>query len=56
MVIESEERGKYPNMPRYQRCPQCHSNAKRKEKTLGGANYTCHKCRLQFFVKGLKGK
>ena len=36
--IVSTHRGG-PNMPKYQRCPDCGGGAKRKEKTVGGAIY-----------------
>ncbi len=38
------------NMPRYQPCPQCHADSKRREKTRGGANYWCRKCKTSFLV------
>jgi hypothetical protein len=38
------------NMPKYQPCPHCHGWKRRKEKTMGGAVYSCQKCG-EFFVR-----
>lgn len=39
------------NMPKKQPCPVCSSNSKRRDKTLGGANYRCPR-HGSFFVRG----
>lgn len=39
-----------PNMPAFQRCPDCGRNANRESKTMGGARYNCLKHGI-FFVK-----
>jgi len=38
------------NMPKYQPCPLCGRGSKRREKTLGGANYHCPSHGI-FFVR-----
>lgn len=40
-----------PNMPKSQPCPQGHGWKRRKQKTMGGANYHCNTCRQDFFVR-----
>lgn len=44
-----------PRMPKRQSCPLCRSTAKRKDKTAGGADYWCRKCKQGFFVKANEG-
>jgi len=39
------------NMPKYQPCPEGHGWKRREEKTMGGANYWCNKCRRSFLVR-----
>jgi len=39
-----------PNMPRFQSCPQCHTNSQRVAKTEGGAYYKC-RSHGEFFVR-----
>ena len=39
-------------MPKFQPCPQCGVKSKRKEKTEGGADYWCRRCKASFSVEG----
>lgn len=40
---------KYPDMPKYQRCPDCRANVKRYCKTETGAIYVC-RCGMRNYV------
>lgn len=53
--IVSTRRGG-PNMPKFQPCPQCHGQAKRESKTVGGDYYWCIKCGVAFFVNRRRRK
>lgn len=40
-----------PNMPKYQPCSVHRVMGKRKQKTVGGAEYWCRRCHITFFVR-----
>ena len=39
-----------PNMPKFQRCPQCHGDAKRLSKSDTGAMYHCRKDKVTWSI------
>ena len=42
----------YPNMPKWQPCPECNRGSRRASKTLGGARYNCSIHGIFFVRKG----